>query len=322
MLAVYANSINFDDPLNALAIGQLENQSPNDDWVEVKIKSASLNHHDLWSLKGVGLAVDRLPMILGCDGAGITADGREVILHSVINDPAWQGNETEDPKRSILSEKFPGTFAESVWVPARNLIEKPSEFSWEVAGSLSTAWLTAFSMLKKAEAGKDMRILIQGAGGGVSTALIQIASALGAQVWATSRSESKRERALSLGAHQTFASNERLPERVDVVMETVGAATWQHSVRSLRPGGKIIISGATSGDAPPAELTRIFFLQLSVIGSTMGSRHEFEELIQLMRQSGIRPEIDSTFDFSSAPAAFARMLSGEQMGKIVLKPGA
>ena len=320
MLAVYANSINFDDPLNALAIGQLENQSPNDDWVEVKIKSASLNHHDLWSLKGVGLAVDRLPMILGCDGAGITSDGREVILHTVINDPTWQGNETEDPKRSILSEKYPGTFAESVWVPARNLIEKPSEFSWEVAGSLSTAWLTAFSMLKKAEAGKDMRILVQGAGGGVSTALIQIASALGAQVWATSRSESKRERALSLGAHQTFASNERLPERVDVVMETVGAATWQHSVRSLRPGGKIIISGATSGDAPPAELTRIFFLQLSVIGSTMGSRHEFEELIQLMRQSGTRPEIDSTFDFSSAPAAFARMLSGEQMGKIVLKP--
>ena len=319
MKAIYAARASMEDPISALEVGELAAPAIPEGWVRVRIKSASLNHHDLWSLKGVGLPSDRLPMILGCDGAGVTDDGREVLLHSVINDPSWTGSETLDPKRSLLSEKFPGTLAEYVYVPAQNLLPKPAYLSWDEAGSLSTAWLTAFSMLKKAGLASGEKVLIQGAGGGLSTALILLAKAQGLVVWVTSRSADKRARALSLGADGVFESGERLPDRVDAVMESVGAATWQHSVRALRPGGTIVISGATSGDASPAELTRIFFLQLRVLGSTMGSIAEFREMLDLMEAKKITPVIDSTYDFADAPKAFARMNNGELFGKVVIK---
>ena len=319
MKAIYAARASMEDPISALEVGELATPVIPEGWVRVRIKSASLNHHDLWSLKGVGLPSDCLPMILGCDGAGVTDDGREVLLHSVINDPSWTGAETLDPKRSLLSEKFPGTLAEYVFVPAQNLLPKPAFLSWDEAGSLSTAWLTAFSMLKKASFAPGEKVLIQGAGGGLSTALILLAKAQGLVVWVTSRSADKRARATSLGADGVFESGERLPDRVDAVMESVGAATWQHSVRALRPGGTIVISGATSGDASPAELTRIFFLQLRVLGSTMGSISEFQEMLDLMESKKITPVIDSTYDFADAPIAFARMNDGELFGKIVIK---
>lgn len=319
MKAIYAARASMEDPISALEVGELTAPAIPEGWVRVRIKSASLNHHDLWSLKGVGLPSDRLPMILGCDGAGVTDDGREVLLHSVINDPSWTGAETLDPKRSLLSEKFPGTLAEYVFVPAQNLLPKPAFLSWDEAGSLSTAWLTAFSMLKKAGLAPGEKVLIQGAGGGLSTALILLAKAQGLVVWVTSRSADKRARATSLGADGVFESGERLPDRVDAVMESVGAATWQHSVRALRPGGTIVISGATSGDASPAELTRIFFLQLRVLGSTMGSNSEFREMLDLMEAKKITPVIDSTYDFADAPKAFARMNDGELFGKVVIK---
>ena len=319
MKAIYAARASMEDPISALEVGELATPVIPEGWVRVRIKSASLNHHDLWSLKGVGLPSDCLPMILGCDGAGVTDDGREVLLHSVINDPSWTGAETLDPKRSLLSEKFPGTLAEYVFVPAQNLLPKPAFLSWDEAGSLSTGWLTAFSMLKKASLAPGEKVLIQGAGGGLSTALILLAKAQGLVVWVTSRSADKRARATSLGADGVFESGERLPDRVDAVMESVGAATWQHSVRALRPGGTIVISGATSGDASPAELTRIFFLQLRVLGSTMGSISEFQEMLDLMESKKITPVIDSTYDFADAPIAFARMNDGELFGKIVIK---
>ena len=319
MKAIYAARASMEDPISALEVGELTAPAIPEGWVRVRIKSASLNHHDLWSLRGVGLPSDRLPMILGCDGAGVTDDGREVLLHSVINDPSWTGSETLDPKRSLLSEKFPGTLAEYVYVPAQNLLPKPAFLSWDEAGSLSTAWLTAFSMLKKASLAPGEKVLIQGAGGGLSTALILLAKAQGLVVWVTSRSADKRARATSFGADGVFESGERLPDRVDAVMESVGAATWQHSVRALRPGGTIVISGATSGDASPAELTRIFFLQLRVLGSTMGSIAEFQEMLDLMESKKITPVIDSTYDFADAPQAFARMNDGELFGKVVIK---
>ena len=319
MKAIYAARASMEDPISGLEVGELATPVIPEDWVRVRIKSASLNHHDLWSLKGVGLPSDRLPMILGCDGSGVTDDGREVLLHSVINDPSWTGAETLDPKRSLLSEKFPGTLSEFVYVPAQNLLPKPAYLSWDEAGSLSTAWLTAFSMLKKASLAMGEKVLIQGAGGGLSTALILLAKAQGLVVWVTSRSADKRVRATSLGADGVFESGERLPDRVDAVMESVGAATWQHSVRALRPGGTIVISGATSGDASPAELTRIFFLQLRVLGSTMGSISEFREMLDLMESKKITPVIDSTYDFADAPKAFARMNDGELFGKVVIK---
>jgi NADPH:quinone reductase-like Zn-dependent oxidoreductase len=160
-------------------------------------------------------------------------------------------------------------------------------------------------------------VLVQGAGGGVATALIVLGRAAGYRMWATSRTEAKRDRALELGADQVFATGARLPERVDVVMETVGQATWAHSVRSLKPGGRIVISGATSGDAPPAELTRIFFTQLSVIGSTMGSRDQLGRLARFCEQTGARPLIDRVLPLAEAREGFAAMIAGDHFGKIV-----
>lgn len=318
MLSAYASSLSPEDPLSALTVGERPEPEPPDGWSKVRVRAASLNHHDLWSLRGVGLRAEQLPMILGCDAAGIDEQGREVIVHAIIGDPDWRGDETLDPRRSLLSERHQGTFAEHVVVPRRNLIQKPPQLSFEQAACLPTAWLTAYRMLfVRGHVTPGETVLVQGSSGGVATALIMLAHAAGARVWVTGRDPKKRERALALGAEQTFEPGARLPERVDAVMETVGAATWAHSVRSLRPGGRIVISGATSGDAPPAELTRVFFLQLSVIGSTMGTREELERLAQLCVQREIRPLIDCTMPLSQAREGFRRMLAGELFGKIV-----
>jgi len=318
MLAAYAASINPDDPLSGLVVGDRPEPEVPPGWTTVTVKAAALNHHDLWSLRGVGLGAEQLPMILGCDAAGIDENGDEVLVHAVISSDSWRGDETLDPRRSLLSERHQGALAERVAVPKRNVLRKPAELSFEDAACLPTAWLTAYRMLfTRGEIVPGMTVLVQGAGGGVATALIVLASAAGARVWVTSRTADKREQALTLGAEQAFESGARLPERVDAVMETVGAATFKHSIRSLRPGGKLVISGATSGDAPPAELTRVFFLQLSVIGSTMGTRDELERLIRFCLERDIRPIRHSTLPLSEAAAGFEALAGGEVVGKIV-----
>lgn len=319
MRAVYAESINPDDPLSGLVVGERPEPEVPEGWVRVAVRAAALNHHDLWSLKGVGLGEDKLPMILGCDAAGLDEDGREVVVHSVISSPGFTGDETTDPRRSLLSEKHQGTFADTVVVPARNVVPKPAGLTMEEAACLPTAWLTAYRMLfVRGGVRPGETVLIQGVGGGVATALITLARAAGVRVLATSRSEDKKARALELGAHAVFDVGERLPEKVDAVMETVGRATWDHSIRSLRPGGRIVICGHTSGPQPDdAHLTRIFFLQLSVIGSTMGSRDELGDLVRLLESSGARPLIDRTLPLEQAPDGFAAMDSGDLVGKVV-----
>jgi NADPH:quinone reductase-like Zn-dependent oxidoreductase len=322
MLAVYAADINAEDPISALRVDDRPEPEPPDGWTTVTVKAASLNHHDLWSLRGVGLPAERLPMILGCDAAGLDAEGNEVVVHSVISSEDWRGDETLDPRRSLLSERHPGTLAERVAVPRRNLIPKPPELSFEQAACLPTAWLTAYRMLfTRGRVAPGQTVLVQGAGGGVATALTVLASSAGARVWVTSRSERKREQALALGAAAAFESGARLPERVDAVMETTGKATWGHTIRSLKPGGTVVVSGATTGDPAPAELTRIFFLQLSVVGSTMGTREELERLIRLCVEKEIRPEIQMTLPLADARQGFEAMLAGEIYGKIVFTAG-
>jgi NADPH:quinone reductase-like Zn-dependent oxidoreductase len=283
------------------------------------VRATSLNHHDLWTLKGVGISPDRLPIVLGCDAAGVDEDGNEVIVHSVIGDPGrGGGDETLDPKRSLLSEVHDGTFAQRVTVPRRNLVPKPAELSFEEACCLPTAWLTAYRMLfDKSGMQPGSTILVQGAGGGVATAVIALGAAAGYRMWATSRSAAKREHALKLGAAAAFESGARLPERVDAVMESVGAATWAHSVKSLRPGGRIVVCGATSGPMPPAELTRVFFLQLSVVGSTMGTRDQLARLARFCAVTGVRPVIDRTLPLARAREGFEAMAGGDLFGKVV-----
>lgn len=319
MFAVYAESFSTDDPLSGLTLGERPEPVVPDGWTTVTVKAASLNHHDLWSLRGVGLKSEALPMILGCDAAGLDEQGNEVVVHAVISDPSWLGDETLDPKRSLLSERYQGTFADKVAVPRRNVVPKPKGLSFEEAACLPTAWLTAYRMLfgqGGLKAGDT--VLVQGAGGGVATALITLARAAGLRVFASSRDEGKRAKAVELGAHEAFESGARLPVKVDAVMETVGRATWSHSVRALRPGGKIVVSGTTSGpNLDDAELTRIFFLQLQVIGSTMGTRDELASLVNLLDASGTKPLVDRTVPMEKAQEGFAAMAAGEVFGKIV-----
>jgi len=319
MFAVYADKFSFDNPLSGLVLGERPDPVAPDGWATVTVKAASLNHHDLWSLRGVGLKPDQLPMILGCDAAGLDEDGNEVVVHAVISTPGWSGDETFDPGRSLLSERHQGTFAEKVIVPRANLVPKPESLSFAEAACLPTAWLTAYRMLfTQGNLKPGETVLVQGAGGGVATALIMLARSAGLTVLATSRDEKKRQRALEIGAHEVFESGARLPVKVDAVMETVGKATWSHSIRSLRPGGRIVISGTTSGpNVDDAELTRIFFLQLSVIGSTMGTRQELAALVSLLHATGTRPLIDHTIDLADAREGFEAMAHGDVFGKIV-----
>ncbi len=323
MLAAYAARVEPQAPLDALEVGDIQPGETPADWVVVQVRAAALNHHDVWSLRGVGLSAAGLPMILGCDAAGVTAEGREVMVYPVITDPRFAGTDpTLDPKRSLLSERYPGALATSVRVPERNLVDKPAELSFVEAACLPTAWLTAYRMLFGASGLKPgQTVLVQGAGGGVATALVILARQAGLRVWVTSRDPARAERAVELGAHAGFASGARLPERVDAVMETVGAATWSHSINALRPGGTLVISGATSGAEPTrAELTKIFFKPLRVIGSTMGSREDLAALAAMLVATGARPVIDRVLPLAEARTGFAVMIDGRVFGKIVFEP--
>lgn len=318
MFAAYAARIDRDQPLNGLELGERPAPESRPGWTTVNVKAASLNHHDLWSLRGVGLGEESLPMILGCDAAGIDSEGNEVVLHSVIGQTGYGVGPRE--KRSILTEKYQGTFAEQVTVPEWNVLRKPKELSFEEAACLPTAWLTAYRMLfTNAGVRPGDSVLVQGAGGGVATAAIVLGKAAGLRVFATSRDEAKRKRALELGAVEAVETGARLSQRVDAVIETVGAATWSHSVKSLKPGGTLVISGATSGPNPPAaELNRIFFLELKVVGSTMGSKDELEDLLSFCAATGVRPVIDEVLPLDRAREGFQKMAGGELFGKVVL----
>jgi NADPH:quinone reductase-like Zn-dependent oxidoreductase len=319
MLAAIAARIDADNPLSGLEVGERPEPSPAEDWATVTVRAASLNHHDLWTLRGVGVTADQLPLVLGCDAAGVDEQGNEVVVHAVLSDPSWLGDETLDPRRSLLSERYDGTLAEKVVVPRRNLLPKPPELSFVEAACLPTAWLTAYRMLfTNGGLAPGDTVLVQGAGGGVATALVVLGSMAGYRMWVTSRDPAKGARAVELGADAAFESGARLPERVDAVMETVGAATWRHSVAALRPGGRIVVCGATSGADPNASLTRIFFLQLRVIGSTMGTRDELRRLLRFCATSGVRPVIHEVLPLDRAADGLALLASGRTFGKIVL----
>ena len=297
MKAVYANGTNYDDPLSMLEVGDMPEPETKPFWSTIRVKSASVNHHDVWSLQGVGLADEQTPMILGTDGAGVMPGER----------------------RSILSERYAGTMAECTQVPSANVFAKPENLNFDEAAALGTSWLTAYSLLfTSANVKPGDTVLVQGAGGGVSTAAIQLAHAAGLEVFVTSRSEDKRNRALEIGADAVFESGVRLPRKVDAVIESVGASTWSHSVKSVRPGGTIAICGATTGDQPGAELTRIFFQDIRVQGNTMGSREDFARLLKFVEHADLHPVIDSAYAIDDARLAFSKIVNGDVFGKIML----
>ncbi len=318
MLAVYASEPHPDDPLQGAQFGERPQPDVPDGWERVRVHAASLNRHDLWTLRGVGIKPEQFPMILGCDGAGATDDGRSVVIYPIIGTPGFSGDETMDPGRTLLTEKHQGTFAEYVTVPQRNVLALPDSLSFEQGAALGTTYLTAYRMLvTRSGLPAGSTVLVQGASGGVSTALIQLARAAGMRVWVTSRSEAGRARAADLGAHQVFEQGARLPERVDGVFESVGKTTWSHSMRAVRPGGVIVCCGATAGADPSADLQRLFFLQISVIGSTMGTLDEFRRLIAFCDATGVRPIVDRTFPLEKGREALELLESGTP-GKLVL----
>ena len=321
MLAAYCARLDAEEFLDNLEVGERPEPEAPDGWVTVDVKACSLNHHDVWSLRGVGLSEKRLPMILGTDAAGVDPDGNEVVIHAVISSDDWRDDETLDPKRTLLSELHQGTLAERVAVPRRNLVPKPENLSWPEAASVATAWLTAYRMLfSRGACRPGETVLVQGAGGGLATAAIQLAAAAGLRVWTTSRDEDKRARAVELGADEAFESGARLPDRVDAVIESVGKATWEHSIKSLRPGGRLIVTGSTSGHEAVTDLRRVFFLQLNVIGSTMGTRDELDDMLAFMAAKDVKPTIDRTLPLSDVREGLAAMAGGELFGKVVVEP--
>lgn len=312
MRAAYASAVNPEEPLSGLTLGESPLVVP-DGWVPVDVRAASLNHHDIWSLRGVGLPADRLPMILGCDAAGVDPDGNEVVVYPVVEDRA-------DPRGfSIFSERYPGTLAERLAAPSGNLIRIPAGVSFAEAACLPTAWLTAYRMLVvRGRLDEARSVLVQGAGGGVATAAIALGVALGKRVYTTSRDPRKRERIAELGA-TAVEPGARLPERVDIVVESVGAPTFDHSMKCSAPGARIVVCGATAGHRADVDLRRVFAMQLEILGSSMGTPDELTALLDLVAAGTVRPVIAATYPFDGIPEAFARLAGGDVFGKLVVE---
>ncbi|CAM5336338.1 zinc-binding dehydrogenase [Streptomyces tanashiensis] len=319
MKAVYAARPDDHDPLSALVIGERPDPVVPEGWVRVRVRAVSLNHKDLWTLRGVGLNHDKYPRILGCEAAGEDPDGRRVTLYPVLDSPPGTTDETLVLPAAQLVGARPGTLAEYIAAPAHSLLPVPDHLTWEEAACLMCTWLPAYRMLfTKAELLPGNSVLVQGAAGGLSTALIQLGAAAGLRVYATSRTADKRDLAKRLGAHEVFESNAELPEQVDAVVDSVGRATWTHSLRSVRNGGTVVVAGATTGDVSPARLHRIYFHQIKIVGSFSGTRDEYARMLALMNTTGIRPLVDEVMSAQDAHAAFKRLSDGDVRGNLVL----
>jgi zinc-binding alcohol dehydrogenase/oxidoreductase len=298
--------------------------------VRVRPVASALNHMDLWVTKG--LPKPPLPHVPGCDVAGVVESVGEGVHHVAVGDevvvnPAVApieavvelGNDAPLGKGfHILGEQVWGGHADLVAVPGRNVVPRPAGRTWEDCAAYPLATLTAWRMLRRARVTAGDTVLVVGIGGGVSTAALALATRLGAVVYATSRDETKRARAVELGAVGAFDSNEDWPVRADVVVESVGPATWDRSVKALRPGGRLVVCGGTSGPKVEVNLPRLFFKQIEIIGSTMGSYEEFADVTRLVDQ-GLPVQVDEVFARSDYPKALERLRQGEQLGKIVLR---
>jgi NADPH:quinone reductase-like Zn-dependent oxidoreductase len=319
MLAAFVEKTDPDKPVDALVVGDRPDPAPRDGWEVVEVKAASLNRHDLFSLRGQGLPDAHLPMILGCDAAGVTDSGRRVVVHSVIRNPDWTGDELADPRMNMLSEVHQGTFAEKVLVPSRNLLDIPPNLSFEEAACLPTAWVTAYRMLYgQAALTPGDTVLVQGATGGLSSALIALGSAGGLQVWVTTRDLENASYAESIGAASVLQAGARLPERVDAVMDSAGAATWDHSLKSLKPTGVMVAAGGTAGFRAEVDVARVFANRLRIIGTAMGTLADLSSVLRVLADHDLKPHIDCTLPLDSAPSAVQILEDGTARGKIVL----
>ena len=293
--------------------------------VLIELRAASLNHLDIWVRKGLP-SVPK-PRILGADGSGIVVSGDGFALGDlVVINP---GLDRGDGRITVIGEHTDGTHAELIAVPRSQVYPLPAGLDFETAAAFPLVFETAYRMLAtKAHLREDEWVLVWGIGSGVSTACLAIAKALGAHVVTTSSSAEKLDRARGLGAdaalnHETedvvAAVKELSGGGAHVVVDHVGEATWQRSLAAARPDGRVCICGATSGPNPPAQLHRIWWKQLTVYGSTMGSREDFEAVYELVASGRAMPVVDKVFPLADAAAAHERLEAGEQLGKIVLR---
>ncbi|MBV8669762.1 MAG: zinc-binding dehydrogenase [Candidatus Eremiobacteraeota bacterium] len=345
MQALFAAKMGGDAPLDNIEIGERPTPQPGPGEVRVRMRAATLNRHDLFTLQGIVGYPITLPRILGCDGAGVvdaygperpagTPDpGSEVVLYPISTCGHCRGCLSGDTMTcrtwTLLSDgPREGTFAEYVVLPALHVIPKPAALSDVEAAALGVSTLTAYRMLfVKAALRPGQTVLVQGVGGGVATMAIAMAATAGVTVIASSRTEEKLEVARRLGASICVLAGRDAAKQiiaatggdgVDAVIETVGEATWGTSLRALRLGGTIVVSGATTGANPPAELGRLFWRQLRIVGSSMGTLPEFRALVSFVQAKGLKPPVDSVWPLSRGRDAFAKLAAGDHVGKIGL----
>ena len=321
----------LDESPGTYHFGEVDDPVAGPDDVRVRPVASALNHMDLWLTGGQPRPLS-LPHVPGCDVAGIVETVGERVDHVQVGDEVVVNPSVTSleavvahgvdapiaPGLQILGEQRWGGHGELVVVPGRNVLPRPSERSWEECAAYPLATLTAWRMLRRARVTAGDTVLIVGIGGGVSAAALGLARRQGAVVYVTSRDAAKRRRAVELGATAAFDSNDDWPVIVDVVIESVGPATWDRSVRALKPGGRMAVCGGTSGRKVELNLPRLFFKQLEIIGSTMGSYDEFARVTVLVDQ-GLDIHVDEVFDLADYPEALDRLRSGEQLGKVVLR---
>ncbi len=319
----------LDESPGTYRFGDVPDPEVGPDDVAVRPLASALNHMDLWLTRGMPRPA--LPHVPGCDVAGVVASvgsavsswapGDEVVVNPAVapleavvalGDDAPMGRGFQ-----IVGEQRWGGHAELVVVPGRNIVARPAGRTWEECAAYPLATLTAWRMLRRARLVAGERCLIVGIGGGVSTAALHLAVRMGAEVHVTSRQAGKREAALALGAAAAYDSAGDWPVKAEVVVESVGPATWERSVRALVPGGRLVVCGGTSGQKVELDLPKLFFKQVEVIGSTMGGYGEFAEVTRLVDQ-GLPISVDSTVGLDAYPLALARLESGVQLGKVVL----
>ncbi len=312
MRAVYASRPDTDDPLSALEVGERPDPDVPDGWVRVRMQAASLNRHDIWTLRGVGIKPDQFPMILGCDGAGELEDGSPVVVYPVIATPGWRGDETFDPRRTLLTELHQGAMAQYCVVPAANVLPRPESMGAAEAATLGCTYLTAYRMIfTRSGLTPGSTMLVQGAAGGVATALIQLGVA-GRDAGVGGGALRRRPGTGRCCSAPTGCSSRAPGCRSGSTGCSIRSAPppGRHSMKAVRPGGVVVTCGATTGADPSADLQRLFFLQISVIGSTMGTLDELRRLIAFCAAAKVTPVVDQSFALDDAAEAFGAMESG------------
>ena len=320
MFAVYAKEANLENPLASLVVGERPDPVVQDGSVRVKMTHVSLNRHDVFTLRGLSAQEEPIPfpMILGNDGAGLLDDGTPVVIYPVMGTDSWKGDETIDPHWHIFSELVPGTMADYVAVPKPNALPLPEGLSALDASLLGTAWLTAYrALFTKSRLLPGQTLLVQGASGGMSTALIQMGRAAGFEVWVTTRNDEGATIAERLGANRIFRHGEQLPRRVDAVVDNIGAVTWSDSLKAVKRGGVLVINGVTTGYAAQTDLLRIFVEQIDIRGTIMGTLEEMKAMMQFIIHNNIKPEVGAVVPMTEAGDAIRDMIEGRTRGKTV-----